>query len=63
MPPVEANCKNVLWKLEKCVSGLNDIVRSRYFAIAEFLENMNRFRSSVDYGIFTWYDDQNLSGV
>ena len=24
---------------------------------------MNCFRSSVDYGIFTWYDNQNLSGV
>ena len=63
MPPVEANCKNVLWKLEKCVYGLNDATRSWYFAIAEFLENMNCFRSSVDYGIFTWYDNQNLSGV
>ena len=33
------------------------------FAIPEFLENMNYFRSSVDYGIFTWCDNQNLSGV
>ena len=24
---------------------------------------MNCFRCSVDYGIFTWYDNQNLSGV
>ena len=63
VPPVEANFKNVLWKLKKCVYGLNDATRSWYFAIAEFLENMNCFRSSFDYGIFTWYDNQILSGV
>ena len=56
-PPPEANCKNTLWKLEKCVYGLSDAERSWYFSEAKKLDTLNWFRSTADYDIFICYEN------
>lgn len=63
MPPPEAVSNGILWKLEKCVYGLNDAARMWYFSVWEELEKLNCQRSSLDYGIFCWYLDTKLCGI
>ena len=47
IPPAEAKCdKDVLWKLEKCVYGLNDAARNWYFTLA-FIDST--LRSNYQY--------------
>lgn len=60
---VEANCKNTLWKLKNCVYGLSGAALSWYFSVAEKLNTLNCYRFTVDYEIFTWYENKELSGV
>ena len=63
-PPSEAHSKNKLWKLDKCVYGLNDAARMWYFTVWEELESLGCRRSVFDYGVFTWLDqNQKLAGV
>ena len=64
VPPKEAGTEGKLWKLFKCVYGLNDASRVWYFTVWEELETLGCKRSPVDFGIFTWYDvNKNLAGV
>ena len=51
-PPSEAHAKNKLWKLDKCVYGLNDAARMWYFTVWEELESLGCRRSVFDYGVF-----------
>ena len=61
---LEASTQNKLWKLKKCVYGLNDAARMRYFAVWEELKRLGCKRSSVDYGVFTWFNNnKEMAGV
>ena len=63
VPPKEANTINKLWKLKKGIYGLNDAARMWYFAVSEELTQLSCHRSSTDYGIFTWYEENELQGI
>ena len=43
--------------------GLNDAARTWYFAVFEELEKLGCRRSSIGYGVFFWYNDNELSGL
>ena len=60
-PPPEAHTENKLWRLKKCVYGLNDAARMWYFSVREKLEELGCVRSSVDYGVFMWYEGEKLA--
>ena len=60
-PPPEAHTGNKLWQLKKCVYGLNDAARMSYFSVWEKLEELGCVRSSVDYGVFMWYEGEQLA--
>ena len=62
VPPPEAHTTK-LWKLQKCVYSLNDAARKWYFAMYKELEKLGCHRSSIDYGVFFWYYDNQLSGL
>ena len=63
-PPLEAGVSGVLWRLKKCLYGLNDASRMWYFAVYEKLISLNCLRLSIDYALFIWFDDKkNLSGL
>ena len=55
-PPPEANvAKGRIWKLEKCVYGLNDAARSWYLTVKETLLNLGATMSKHDEALFTWH--------
>ena len=64
VPPDTANTSNVLWKLEKCIYGLNDAARMWYFAVWQQLKSLGCQRSAIDYGIFYFIDEHDgLTGI
>ena len=64
IPPAEAKCdKDVLWKLEKCVYGLNDAARNWYLTVKTFLLKMNCIQLKTDPAAFYCYHNGKLSGI
>ena len=63
-PPSEANCdENILWKLNKCVYGLNDAARKWYITMKTFLLKFGCSQVKTDPAAFYWYQDGELSGI
>lgn len=53
-----------MWKLEKCIYGLNDAARMWYFAVWQQLNSLGCQRSVIDYGIFYFIDENHgLTGI
>ena len=64
VPPVEAKChKSVLWKLEKCVYGLNDAARNWYLTVKTFLLKMNCVQLKTDPAAFYWHQNGEVAGI
>jgi len=64
VPPIEAGCNdNVLWKLEKCVYGLNDAARKWYLTVKTFLLKMGCNEVKTDPAAFYWYYEGELCGM
>ena len=64
VPPTEAKCdENVLWKLEKCVYGLNDAARKWYLTVKNLLLKMNCIQLKTDPAAFYCYYNGKLSGI
>ena len=64
IPPAEANCdRTILWKLERCVYGLNDAARKWYLTVRAFLLKMNCVQLITDPAAFYWYHNGKLSGI
>ena len=61
-PPVEANT-NCLWKLKKCVYGLNEAARMWYLRLSTELINLGMKKSKYDEAIFYWHRHGKLQGV
>jgi transposase InsO family protein len=63
-PPAEANAgRHVIWKLKKCVYGLNDASRNWYFSVREELLKNECVQSSIDPALFYWYHEDKLAGL
>lgn len=63
-PPIEANCRGVVWKLRKCVYGLSDASLSWYNKVKEVLEQCGVHVSQMDPAVFFWKNDQDgVEGV
>ena len=62
-PPEAENGDKVLWKLNKCVYGLNDAARVWYFTVRTFLLKLGCVQLKVDPAGFYWYNEGMLSGV
>ena len=56
-PPKQANSPGVLWKLNKCVYGLDDASRFWYFRIREELNKLGCKMSKFDSAVFTYFTD------
>ena len=61
-PPPEAN-ETRLWKLEKCVYGLQDASRSWYLRVVKESQRLNLVKCKYDEAIFSWYDGNELGGI
>ena len=64
IPPKEASGgKNILWKLQKCVYGLNDAARNWYFTVKTLLLKLNCSQLKTDPAAFFYYHDGRLAGI
>ena len=64
VPPRESGCeRHVLWKLKKCVYGLNDVARKWYLTVKAFLLNMFCKQVKTDPAAFYWYAEGELCGI
>lgn len=61
-PPKEAKSPDKLWKLKRCVYGLNDASRFWYFRVKEELKQLGCKISEVDSSMFIYYTDK-LEGI
>ena len=60
-PPSDACPENKVWKLNKCLYGLNDASRSWYVhAKSEMLKAGGKI-SIHDLALYIWYDEENAS--
>ena len=63
-PPKEADCDvNTLWKLEKCVYGLNDAARTWYITMKTFLLSLGCTQVKTDPAAFYWFYKGDLCGI
>ena len=63
-PPKEAaDMEGKLWKLQKCVYGLNDASREWYLTVKNFLLSLGCNQIKSDPAMFYWYKDGKLAGV
>ena len=64
VPPDEAGCDNsVLWRLEKCVYGLNDAARNWYLTVKTFLLKTGCIQVKTDPAAFYWHYEGELCGM
>ena len=64
VPPPEAKVtKDYIWKLNKCVYGLNDASREWYLTVREELIKLRVYPSKYDQAVFTYYCDGKLNGI
>ena len=55
-PPKEAGVdKNVIWKLNSCVYGLNDASRMWYLSVKDELDKLNVKSSNYDPAVFYFH--------
>ena len=63
-PPKEANVdKEVIWKLQRCLYGLNDAARKFYDSIVQELRKLGCRKSNLDHSLFTLTDDKGCHGM
>lgn len=63
-PPPEANCKDALWKLKRCVYDLADASLYWYNRVREIVLQAGGKVSHVDPAVFYWTDqDCEVNGV
>lgn len=64
IPPIEAGYDgSIIWKLEKCVYGLNDAARKWYLTVKNFLLKMGCYQVKTDPAAFYWYHEGELCGM
>ena len=51
-PPKEAEVAGKVWKLKRCLYGLNDDARQFYLSVVEFLKDLGCHISKVDPSVF-----------
>ena len=62
-PPRDACSAGFVWKLKRCIYGLNDAPRSWYEKVRKTLLALGATVSSFDNCLFMWHKDGILSGV
>ena len=62
-PPAEAKCKGKLWRLRRCVYGLNDASRNWYLTMRQEMKNIGATEVKGDPAFFYWKNDEQLIGL
>ena len=56
-PPPEASCEGLIWKLKRCIYGLNDAPRAWYERVRSELLELGGKTSMYDEAMFLWYNE------
>ena len=56
-PPQDVCPRTEVWRLKRCIYGLNDAPRSWYLRVKEVLLQLGGKISSYDKALFMWYDE------
>lgn len=63
-PPKEASTsKDQIWKLRRCLYGLNDAARQFYMSLSEELIKLGAVKSKLDPSLFAFYSKKGLEGL
>lgn len=64
-PPADVCPKNIVWRLKRCIYGLNDAPRSWYDRVRQVLLELGATVSTYDNALFLWHEkgDGTLMGV
>jgi len=63
MPPADVREENKVWKLKRCLYGLNDAPREWYNKLSEKLVGLGAKVSLYDKALFMWHKEGKLVGV
>ena len=61
-PPNEFCNQDKVWKLNRCLYGLNDAPREWYNAVYEEFIKLGAVRSKLDNAMFMWYEGDEIIG-
>jgi hypothetical protein len=61
-PPKDVCPANKVWRLQRCINGLNDVPRSWYNKVTEELLSTKAVRSTIDQAMYMWFDNNKLIG-
>ena len=61
-PPKETGLKGKIWKLQKCLYGLNDAARQFYASVSDELTKLGCIQSVLDPAVFYYKADGSLQG-
>ena len=62
-PPKDYKKEGKIWRLNKCVYGLDDAARSWFLEVEKDLKAMGCIQSKVDICVFFFYQADNLCGI
>ena len=62
-PPVDAAPQGKIWKLKRCLYGLNDAPRAWYTRVRNELTKLGAVVSVYDQALFMWYHNRKLIGL
>ena len=62
-PPVEWDGNPLIWKLKKCLYGLDDAPRSWYERVEQELKKSEGKTSVYDEAMFMWHNEHSLIGL
>lgn len=62
-PPSDVCEKNYIWKLKRCIYGLNDAPRAWYSKLRSEIIKLGGTVSRYDPALYMWYDKKKLYGI
>ena len=63
IPPKDIRKPGVIWKLNRCIYGLNDAPRAWYNRVSAEMRSLGAKVSKYDKSLFTWHVDKELQGM
>lgn len=62
-PPKEASVDGKLWRLKRCLYGLNDAARQFFLSVSSELKKLKCTQSRLDPSVYYNFSDRKLSGI
>ena len=63
LPPKDIRVEGVIWKLQRCIYGLNDAPRAWYDKVKAEMILLGASLSKYDHSLFMWHENEQLIGI